>query len=435
MKKRTKRILWIGTGLIAVAGIFAGTWAYRVAGSFTGKGESIFKVWQGVTNPRGEFPGKDRLTILLVGQDYNHDRRGYVYTKNVRSDTIMLLSADLDGKNLSAVSIPRDTFIEGADGRRGKINGVYARGGVDLLKQTLEQRFDLTVDNYLIIKPEAVKEIVDAVGGVEVEPIDVMKYDDNWGNLHVDLQPGRQRINGEQAIGFVRFREVNRYRIDDRNRMIPIRGVKGSKEEGDIRRTARQQQLIRSLMASANTAGNLWKADKIVNTGFSQVETDLSRIQVLALATLFKENKGKMASATLPGSDDMSSDAYYWRLDEKRAEATIKWLLKGDRFAGRSLIRIEVSNGTTVKGLARSTSELLESKGYSAITKGTVKETPASRVVYKKAAFEDAAREIAEGLGIREVIKDPTEANPWEHEIEVVVGRDLVPADTPRTGA
>lgn len=428
MTKRTKKVLLIGGALTIAGGLFAASWVYRVAGSFTAKGESIFKVWQGVTNPRGEFPGKERLTILLVGQDYNHDRHGYVYTKNVRSDTIMLLSADLDDKKLSAVSIPRDTFVEGADGKRGKINGVYARGGVELLKETLEQRFDIAVDNYLIVKPEAVKEIVNAVGGVEVSPIDVMKYDDNWGNLHVDLQPGSQRINGDQAIGFVRFREVKRYNINSRNQMVPIRGVKGSKEEGDIRRTARQQQLIRSLMASANTPGNLWKADTIISTGFSQVDTDLSRIQVLALATLFKENKGQMASATLPGTDDMSSDAYYWRLDDKRAQATIAWLLKGDTIAGRSLVRIEVSNGTKTKGLARATAETLESKGFSAYAKGTVAQTATSKVIYKKAALEETAREIAEGLGITEVVKDATEANPWEHDIEIVVGQDKVDA-------
>jgi len=425
MKRRTKRVWLVVGGLAIIAGVVAGTWAMRVANSFRGKGESLAQVWQGITNPRGLFPGVDRLTLLLVGQDYNHDRRGYIYSKNVRSDTIMLLSADLANGKLSAVSIPRDTFARAPDGLSGKINGTYARGGLELLKSTIEERFDVKIDNYVVIKPDAVKEIVDSLGGVEVDPIDSMNYDDNWGGLHVHLEPGRQRIDGQQAVGYVRFREVNRYRIDERNRMIPLRGVKPSKEEGDIRRTARQQLLIRAMIAQANTPGNLWKADKVIDTGFNQVETNLSRTQMLALATIFKGNSGQMDSATLPGEDRKEGGAYYWVLDEERSQATIDWLIKGDEAAGRRIVRVQVWNGTKTKGVARTATELIEDQGYTAQTGGTTKEPSAvTKVIYRKAAFESAARGIANILGASVVEKDPEEAQIWEHEVEVIIGDD-----------
>lgn len=428
--RKLRRILAFVLGLLVVAGIVGGIKAYQVLSSFRTEGVSMGEVWQGITNPRGLFPGQDRITLLLLGQDYNRDRKGIAYTKNSRADTIMLMSVDLENKAISAVSIPRDTFIEGADGKRGKINATFARGGVELIKATIEKQFAITIDNYLVVKPDAVKEIVDAVGGIHVETIDKMKYDDSWGDLHVDLPKGRQHINGEQAVGFVRFREVNRYRMSERGRMIPIRGVESSKEEGDIRRTARQQQFVQALIAAANTPGNLWKADKIVDIGFGQVETNLRRTQVLALATIFKgSGTGNMKSATLPGDDDSSGEAYYYRLDEPRARAMVDWLIKHDGASYRSLTRVVVKNGSGKPGAARIAAEWLDDEGFQASSGGNSRETAdATTVQFRIAAFEDAARLVAKRLGVSTVSKiadaDPRET--WKPEVEVVIGKDIV---------
>lgn len=426
MKKRWRKILWIFTGLTVVGLVIAGTWAKRVLGSFQSDGMSLLQVWRGISDPLSKFPDQNRITILVVGQDYNHDRHGYAYTKNSRADTIILISADLVRKQLSAVSVPRDTFIEGNDGKRGKVNAVFARGGIELLKETLERRFDIRIDYHVALKPDAVKEIVDSVGGINVETIDEMNYDDSWGGLHVHLPAGPQKIDGEQAVGFVRFREVNRYKIDDRGRMIPLRNVKSSKEEGDIRRTARQQQLIRALVTAANSPSNLWRADRIVNTGFGQIETSLERVQVLALATLFKGGEAQgMRSATLPGTDDTGDGAYYWKLDEERAKATIDWLLKGDELAGRSLVRVSVKNATKTTGAALAASELVKAQGFSIYATGKAETAAVSSVTFYKSTFEEAAKEVAHAIGISTVTKgDADKDSPYGPEILVTIGAD-----------
>lgn len=426
MKKRFRKVFLISGGILVLGAIVFATWAARVLGSFQEGGMSLLQVWQGISDPLSKFPGKDRLTILVIGQDYNHTKQGVQYTKNSRADTIMLISADLVNRKMSAVSVPRDTFVEAPDGKSGKINATFARGGVELLKATLAQQFGVTIDNYVVLKPDAVKEIVDAVGGIEVETIDDMHYDDSWGGLHVHLPEGRQHINGEQAVGFVRFREVNRSRMNERGNIVSIRNVKPSKEEGDIRRTARQQQLIRSLVGAANSPANLWRADKIVNTGFGQIETDLDRVQVLALATVFKGDKGDgMKSATLPGEDDSSGGAYYYRLDQDRAQATVDWLIKGNEAAGRSLIRVAVFNGTKASGAALAAADVVRASGFTVRSTGTGKESGVSEVGFTKATYEEAAKVIASSLGITSVRKLDAESDqPWLPEISVIIGED-----------
>jgi len=407
--------------LAAGAGVRLGL---NVVKSISDEGMSFTEAIHVVTNPRDSFPGVNKMTLLLVGQDYNHNNKGFIYTKASRADTIMMLSMDLDSKQVRACSVPRDTFVTARDGKSGKINATFARGGIELLKDTLHDLFGVTIDHYVIVKPDAVREIVDAVGGVQVETIDDTNYDDNWGGLHVHLPEGSQHIDGAQAEGFVRFREVNRYRMDSRGNMIPLRGVKSSKEEGDIRRAARQQQLVAALMSSAKSTSNLLRADEIIDTGFNQIETDLKRSQCVALANIFKEAKESMVSGTVPGEDGKRDGVYYYTLDQERAQATVDWLIKGDDHAMRRLVRIEIRNGSKIPGVARAAANMLDAEGYNASAPGNASSTDVTTIVYRKASFEEAARAIQQLLGATSIEKD-VKAGEYGPEIKIVIGSDL----------
>lgn len=443
MAKKTKRGILSRTGwkrLGAVMYVFylalvcaGATWVGKVNQSLSEDGSGgILQVWQGLRDPISQFPGDKRINVLLVGKDYNRDSKGMEYTKNSRSDTIMMMSIDLESKKIGAVSIPRDTKVRAPDGRTGKINGTFARGGIDLLSETLKEMFDVEFDYTVVIKPDAVREIVDALGGVTVETIDEMHYDDNWGNLHIHLPKGRIHINGEQAIGFTRFREVNVFRPDARGRLIPIRNVQHSKEEGDGRRMARQQQLIRSMVAAANNPSNLWKADQIIDTGFKQLETNFKRIQLLALATLFRgAEEGAIHTVTLEGTDSTEGGAFYILLDEARAKATVDWVLKGDEEAGNRMIRVAVYNATDVKGAARMLADKLKEAGFDARSMGNAEAIPATEVLFKKASVESRANKIA-GLAGGGAVRKATEVEVLERklglesdDVIIVVGPDL----------
>ncbi|RIH82223.1 Regulatory protein MsrR [Calidithermus terrae] len=399
-------------------------WVYKTVSGVAGNASpaTLFRI---VQQPRDFFLGKERVNVLIVGKDYNRDARGMPYTKNARADTIMLLSLDLAKRQAAAVSVPRDTYVVAPDGVGGKINGTFSRGGVELLKQTLERTFGLEIDHHAVIKDTAIKNIVDALGGVWVETIDEMHYDDNWGGLHIHLPKGRQFINGEQAVGFVRFREVNTYKLDRWGNRVPIYPVKHSKEEGDIRRTERQQQLVRSIAQQATTPQNLLRLEAIADVVFREVETDLSRPQILALGVrLGRSGLGDLQSTTLPGQGGYFGGAYYYNLDRERSQALVDWLLKGDEAAGRRLVRVNVYNASRLGGVARATAGRLGQQGYRVQRTDTAREaSEVSRVVYKQAAFEARAREIQQFLGIAELHKDPD--SPEEADVIVTIGKDL----------
>ena len=96
-----------------------------------------------VRNPRAQFPGKERVNILVVGKDYSYlwakgnTNSGMPYTKESRADTLVMVSLDLQSNKATALSIPRDSWVKAPDGQSGKINATYRRGGEKLLVGTV----------------------------------------------------------------------------------------------------------------------------------------------------------------------------------------------------------------------------------------------------------------------------------------------------------
>ncbi len=428
MKNKAGKVAIAAVLLLAGGMVFVGSKVRNIAGGENGGG--VGSMIASVRDPRAQFPGKNRVTILLLGKDYNRDKKGMPYTKGARADSIMMLSLDLENQKVSALSIPRDTRVTAPDGQTGKINGTYGRGGAKLISETVGELLGVTPDYTIALKPDAVKALVDALGGVEVESIDAMNYDDDWGQLHVHLPAGKQTVDGEQAVGFARFREVKP-------------GVPHSKEEGDPRRMARQQQLIRAMVTKGKSFSNLMQVDTIVNTGFDQVETELTRSQVFALASLFKSFKpDQMQAASLPGHGTRHG-TYFFMPDTRKKQALVNWLLKGDEQAANAMTIVAVQNGTDVPGAAKQVADLLKSKGFDAKSAGNVPQSPSgeaqseggqvseTRIVYGKAAVASRAQKIAEMLGGGKVVKEVkpiVEGAPSgddDADVTVVLGRDL----------
>lgn len=419
-------------------------------------------------DPKAQFPGKDRLNILLIGKDYSYTwtkknvaLNGARYSKESRSDTIILLSLDLETKQVSALSIPRDTWVTAPDGNQGKINGTYARGGAPLLRKTVAELLGVAPDYFVALKPDSVKSVVDVLGGVEVETRDAMSYDDDAAGLHIHLPKGSQTIDGTQAIGFARYRKVDAHERDPQTgkaiylgykdsagnpvfRMRPAGSIKPTQEDGDPRRMARQQQLMRAATAKAKSFNNLLQLDKVVSTGLEGIESDLSRSQIFALAALFRSiQPDQMQTATLEGRDVKRGRVWTFALDDEKKRAMVDWLLKGDESAADRLTVVSVTNNTNVLGAANHVVSLLRKQGFDAKcagnaappgSKAAAGETTETRILYGKASAATRAQRIAQLLGGGQISKQvrPGTVNAAPKsadsaDITVVLGRDLAP--------
>ncbi len=164
-----------------------------------------------VPSPETVF-GRDRIYVLLLGIDYNYDSKDQEYSTQARSDTIMAAGLDFPTKAVKIVSVPRDMAAT-IRGRDDKINSAFAVGGEGYADTVVGSWLGLAknepksyFDRFIVLKINATKELVDAIGGIDVPVAEQMDYDDSWGHLHIHFKPGLTHMNGEQAVSYSRFR-------------------------------------------------------------------------------------------------------------------------------------------------------------------------------------------------------------------------------------
>lgn len=246
-----------------------------------------------------EFPGVNDMNLMIIGRDYDYDNKDQVIHTNARSDMLMVAHIDIPTKTVQLLSIPRDTRAEIPGHGISKINAAHAFGGPLLTAATVQQDFGIPTDHYVALDFQGFQEAIDLVGGVDLNVDKKMDYDDNWGHLHIHLLPGFQHLDGNQAMGFVRFRH----------------------SDSDLIRTQRQQALLTALkgkLANPMTWGVL---PKVVDTVDKHVDSDLSDRQKMALASfLHGVPKSNISMQTVPSFEG----GYYVETDWARATPMIQ---------------------------------------------------------------------------------------------------------------
>ena len=167
--------------------------------------------------------------ILLVGTD------GEYVEKGNRSDGIMLVTIDTNNKDIKLSSIARDTYVDIPGYSTEKLTHAYAYEGIDLLKEVFKENFDLDIDKYIAVNFGSFMEIIDELGGVEVN---VEEKDIKEINKYIDAcygyyknkdekdkeyitESGVQRLNGYQALAFSRIRYTDSaFARDNRHREV-----------------------------------------------------------------------------------------------------------------------------------------------------------------------------------------------------------------------
>ena len=159
-------------------------------------------------SPGRQFADTTTMNVLILGCDHDYDNKDQIVRNTWgRSDSIMLARFDFVGKKVQAVTIPRDTAVR-IPGYRSphKINAAHSYGGPTLLKETVEKTLGVKVDAVVEINFEGFQQIVDTIGGIDLNVEKKLDYDDNWGHLHIHLKPGEQHMDGYKAMGYVRMR-------------------------------------------------------------------------------------------------------------------------------------------------------------------------------------------------------------------------------------
>ncbi len=242
------------------------------------------------------------VNVLVMGIDNTKDVQ--------RSDTIMVMHLDAEKNRIGVLSIPRDTRVNIPTVGLTKINHAYAYGGVPLLKRTVTEFLGIPVDYYIKVNLAGVQNLVDEMGGLDVNIPKNMYYVDQAGDLYIDLKKGTQHINGQQSVQFLRFRHD---------------------EGADLTRIQRQQVFIKSFANKVIDLTSDADLPVVVSKLSMAIETDMSNKEMAGLAVQFRDaiQASRVDTGTVPGSVTIISGISYWRPDIASMDQTISTVLMG----------------------------------------------------------------------------------------------------------
>jgi len=301
------------------------------------------------------FAGVDRMHLVLIGADERPNDIG-------RSDTLMVMWLNPQLRKAAILSIPRDLKAEIPGHSATKINAAFAYGGAKLTRATVDQLLGIVTDGYLKVNFTGFCKAVDTLGGVDVIVPDVegegrgMNYDDNWGNLHVHLTPGKHHLNGYEAMGFCRYRKSNYHGLGD----------------GDGGRAARQQQFIKAMVEQKLKVTNLPGLLAAGRQISSCIETNLSWRQCVDLARLLKEmGPSDIKTLTVPVSDSMDGGVWFSHLAEGPFRDMLAQIDQHLDSVESAVCDIEVYNGSGLAGLGKAAADQLTQAGFKVLKTAT----------------------------------------------------------------
>ena len=358
--------------------------------------------------PEFTFPfGPRRQNILLLGVDSNGaDSDLWVGT---RTDTMIVFNIDPKTKTLNAISIPRDSKVYLPRGMGiQKINAAHAIGGVKMTLKTVEDTLGIHIDKYIMIHDDAVREIVKAMGGVDIYVEKDMHYNDYSGKLHINFTKGNHHLTEKDAVEYLRFRHD---------------------ALGDIGRTQRQQWFLRGLLTNLQKPETIAKLPKIIAATKKYVKTDMSVYEMTQYASLAKGfDMDNIEIAMLPGSPNKHGITSYWILDPEKTQDVVDRLIyrvreDGDKEQYTASIMSSPNNAAEAAKLKSA----LEAAGIEVRCSGTLRSAHSQFIAHSKYVtidyYAELKKEIPE-VKSRQFVYDPATYMCSATDFTIVVAED-----------
>jgi LCP family protein required for cell wall assembly len=245
------------------------------------------------------------LFFLLLGVDQN-DGESSSFT---RTDTMMLVKVDFEKNTIDLLSLPRDSRVK-VEGVYTKLNHAHSIGGIRLTMDSIRDWLNIDLDYFVEVDFEAVVNMVDAIGGIHYDVPDIgMDYQYERQDSQVDyISPGPQKLDGEQALGYLRYRK--------------------GYVQGDIGRVEAQQQFLKSVVEQIFKGAGIQQLPAYIKTVMGDVRTNIPWDEMIGLAGRVNELRGvEMTTHTVPGEGVYIDGISYYEVDAHKTERLIEDLL------------------------------------------------------------------------------------------------------------
>lgn len=424
-------------GVVLVAGLVGVYYGFLYDGSVeaVSKTNVTISEEEQIKEEEKEKRGDINQTIAVFGVDKDGTRTDVIFVVNVNSAT----------NKVKVLSIPRDTKVNWTEKQNeklreiagysrsvSKINEMTAYGGIENIRyftiDEIENILGVKVDNYVLVGLDSFRQIVDAVGGVEVNVPEFrgrgLQYDDYEQDLHIHLDPGVQVLDGAQAEGLIRFRKDN---------------YGNSYPEGDKDRVKVQQEFLNAFAKKVLSPSVIPRLYNIISTVFANVSTDIKLTEIPTYLSYLNEfSADNIDFEIIDGEGGMENGASYYFIDYDKLDETIQKVfydteVATDATEGESeaatdevvidkTVKVEVYNATGVNGVAGGLKDKLEKLGYTVpridnYTKQNLVET----LVYAK--DEAKAKQFLEYLPAGTIVAT---SQTIDQDVQLILGTDYL---------
>ncbi len=307
------------------------------------------------------------INILILGID---DVEGVS-----RSDTNVLVNINSARKNVQILSIPRDTRIYIPGYGLDKVGHAYAFDGVPLAATSISNLLQIPIHYYVKVDFSSFESLIDSIGGLEIEVDKHMQYEDQAADLHIDISAGLQKLDGETALKYVRYRDST----------------------GDIGRISRQQRLMKAALEKVLQPSMITRLPGLARQLWNSINTNLTFTEMLGLIGYSNEiDHENVISVNLPGVPEYIDGISYWLPVEYELDNVVDKVFKSSGYPEISDLRIRVLNGCGIAGIAGRTRAYLEGLGYNVVEIGNASHYGYERtLIIDKIGYPQGAKEIA----------------------------------------
>ena len=436
-KKSTGKKILIGILIVLLLGI---AWfTYRTYKNGWGLSGMLATVVGHDENTKKNLP---EIKVLILGVSTDLDSQ--------LTDTIMVASYNPNTQKANLLSIPRDSYTGKNTAKATaslKINALYnIEKTPEKTLKAVNEITGLDVKYYVIVKTEALIQLVDAIGGVEFNvPID-MKYDDPTQNLHIDLKAGTQKLDGEKAEQVLRFRHSN---PDKNGVMTTYPSEYGNDDFGRMRT---QRDFISALLKQTLKPGNIFKLGEILEIAHKNVETNLELSYIKDYIPYAVEfNTDNLQTATLPGTTpDMkdTNNVSIFVINKKLSTELIQSMFYGDSTEEESddntitnslnttsnsisstttvnddELKIELINGSGNTSKLEEAKTKLKEAGFTVKKTGKTSTISKTVITNKKNATDEQLKNIKQALSTGSISTNKQASS--QVDVTIVIGEDF----------
>lgn len=408
--KKTKKHKILKSLLIIILLLILGTISYFVYGTIKNGGGTQGLVATAMGQTKEEIENLEPFSALLLGSSQN------------MTDTIMIFKYNPQTQQAYLISIPRDTYTgynKTYATASNKINCLYLGGNAEKTLEAVNRVTGLDLKYYVVVDTEALKALVNAIGGVYFDvPID-MKYTDKKQELYINLKAGYQLLDGDKAEQVVRFRHNQD-------------GTSYSLEYGDndTGRMKTQRNFLKAVMQQTLKPTNILKIGDFIDIAQTYIKTNIPiNVMKQYIAPAVNFSVDNLETGTIPGVNEKCNGVWVFIANKLKTQNYLNEMnnkLTGiDQISKEELknIKIEILNGSGSTINLTETKNTLENIGFIISKTGKINSTSKTSIINKSQLPENILNSIKNILEVGEISNSTSTDSTVD--ITIILGKNI----------